>query len=197
MENIKQLLNENQDPKAVEKAVKKLNELLTRDEKIEYIAIQKKPVNISPDSVALTNKRIIFCKPKNLGLAMNFQDFLWKDIADCHMKEGLLGATFTVMTTKKYRYSVDYLPKSQARLLYRYAQEREEEMSEYRRQRELENARASAGGVVVQNTDRNDKSEKPTEDPMQSLKKLKDLLENELISQSEFDEKKAEILKRL
>lgn len=197
MENIKQFLNENQDPKAVEKAVKKLNELLTRDEKIEYIAVQKKPVNISPDSVALTNKRIIFCKPKNLGLAMNFQDFLWKDIADCHMNEGLMGATFTVMTIKKYRYSVDYLPKSQARLLYRYAQEREEEMSEYRRQRELENARASAGGVVVQSSDRNDKSEKPVEDPMQSLKKLKDLLENELISQSEFDEKKAEILKRL
>lgn len=197
MKEIKKFLNENQNEAAVEKALVKLKELLTKNETIEYIAVQKKPLNISPNSIALTNKRIIFCKPKNFGFSMNFYDYLWKDVADCHMNEGLMGATFTVMTTRRFRFSMNYLPKSQARLLYRYAQEREEEMAEYRRQRELENARASSGGVVVNSSDKGYQSEQKKEDPTESLKKLKSLQDSDLISQSEFDTKKSEILSRM
>ncbi|WP_227009050.1 PH domain-containing protein [Christiangramia fulva] len=55
----------------------KVTELLTREEKIEYIAVQKKPaVNLSPDSIALTNKHIIFCRSRSFGFSMDFQDFL-------------------------------------------------------------------------------------------------------------------------
>ncbi len=198
---IKKFLNESQDPKIVEKVLGKISELLTREEKVEYVAVQKKPaVNLSPDSIALTNKRIIFCRPKNFGLSMNFQDFLWKEIADCHMKEGILGATFTVKKLKGGGIvSLDYLPKAQARLLYRYAQEREEEMDEYRRQRELENSRASAGGGIVVNSPNSDNQQKQekSDDPVANLKKLKELLENDLISQEEFETKKAEILSKM
>ena len=76
MMELNKYLNESQDPKTVEKVLKKINELLTRNENVEYVAVQKKPaVNFSPDSVALTNKRIIFCRPKTFGLSMDFQDF--------------------------------------------------------------------------------------------------------------------------
>lgn len=198
---IKKFLNESQDPKTVEKVLEKINELLTRDEKVEYVAVQKKPaVNLSPDSIALTNKRIIFCRPKNFGLSMNFQDFLWKEIDDCHMKEGILGATFSVKILKGGGVvSLDYLPKAQARLLYRYAQEREEEMDEYRRQRELENSRASAGGGIVINSPNSDNQQKQekNDDPVANLKTLKELLTNDLISQEEFEAKKAEILSKM
>ena len=35
------------------------------NEEIGYIAVQKKPaVTIFPDSIVVTNKRIILCKPK-------------------------------------------------------------------------------------------------------------------------------------
>lgn len=199
MENLKQFLNEKQDPKTVEKILGKVNELLTSGEEVQYIAVQKKPaVNLSPDCVALTNKRVIFCRPKSLGLSMSFDDFLWKEVADCHMKEGILGATFSVQTTKKRKYSLDYLPKAQARILYRFAQEREEEMSEYRRGRELEQARAAAGGVVVQSQAAPSPNvQADPNDPMAALKKLKELRENDLLSQEEFDTKKAEILSRL
>lgn len=198
---IKKFLNESQDPKAVEKILTKVNELLTKGENVEYVAVQKKPaVNLSPDCIALTNKRIIFCRPKTFGLSMDFQDFLWKEIADCHIKEGMLGATFTVKKVKGGGIiSLDYLPKAQARLLYRYAQEREEEMEDYRRQRELEDSRARAGGGITVNTNSEDRKQ-PTEqenDPIANLKKLKGLLEQELISQEEFDTKKAEILSKL
>ncbi|WP_289022313.1 PH domain-containing protein [uncultured Salegentibacter sp.] len=200
MESLNKFLNESQDPKMVEKILSKITELLTKDEKVEYIAVQKKPaVNISPDCIALTNKRIIFCMPKNFGLSMNFRDFLWKEVADCHMKEGILGATFSVKTVKGGLISLDYLPKAQARLLYRYGQEREEEMHEYRRQQELENSRARAGGGITVNTaaDHKNSSSADNDDPVANLKKLKSLLAEELISQEEFDAKKNEILAKL
>ncbi|MND45588.1 hypothetical protein D3C80_364510 [compost metagenome] len=127
--------------------------MLTPGESLEYIAVQKKPaVNISPDCIALTSKRIIFFHPKNLGLSMEFQDYLWKDIEDCHFKEGFLGAEFMIKTIIGTTVTMDYLPKVQARKLYQFAQHKSEEMQDYRRQIELENKRASAGGGVVVNS---------------------------------------------
>ncbi len=202
IENIKKYLNEDQDPKAVEKIAGKLNALLMKGEEVEYIAVQKKPaVNLSPDCVALTNKRVIFCRPKALGLSMDFQDYVWKDIYDCHMKEGILGAEFSIKTVRGVINKIDYLPKAQARKLYTVAQEQEERQREYRRQLELEDKRAAAGNISV--TTSTQPQQGPTQtsvqvdDPLASLQKLKTLLENNLITQSEFDAKKAEILNRL
>lgn len=198
MENIKKYLNENQDPKTVEKVLNKIKDLLTSNETIEYIAVQKKPaINLSPDCIALTNRRVIFCRPKTLGFTMQFEDYQWKDIRDCHMKEGIMGATFTVKLVNNSVNRLDYLPKAQAKQLYRFAQEKEEEMAEYRRQRKLEESRAAAGGVFVQSPTMNEKPKADVVDPMESLKKLKELLANELISQEEYDNKKEAILKTL
>ncbi len=127
--NLKKFLNEEQDPQAVEKLLGRINSLLTSQEVVEYIAVQKKPViNLSPDCIALTNRRIIFCRPKTFGLSMDFQDYNWVDIADCHIKEGIVGSTFTMRTTANYTNMMDYLPKKQARKLYQFAQEVEERM---------------------------------------------------------------------
>ncbi len=199
IDNLKKFLNEEQDEKAVEKLLPKLNGLLTPGETIEYVAVQKKPaINITPDCIALTNKRIIFCRPKNLGLSMDFQDFLWKDIYDCHMKEGILGADFSVLTVKRQTIMLNYLPKSQARKLYQFAQAKEEEMSEYRRQRELEDKRAVAGGGIVINNEGNTSSkEKQEQDPVVVLQKLKVLLDSNIISKEEYDTKKADILSKM
>lgn len=197
--DIKKYLNEEQDPKAVEKILHKITSLLTSGENIEYIAVQKKAINLSPDCIALTNKRIIFCRPKTFGLSMDFQDYLWKDIADCHMKEGVMGATFSIKTVKRGFNMMDYLPKAQARKLYQYAQEREEEMIEYRRQRELEDKRAAAGGgIVVNNTPISEPKNTSSEnDPIEMLGKLKSLLDSGLILPEEFEQKKQEILNRI
>jgi hypothetical protein len=124
LDNLKKILNEDQDPKAIEKITSKLDNLLMSNETIGYIAVQKKPaVTIFPDSVVVTNKRIILCKPKNLGLSMEFIDYDWDDIAASFVKEGILGADFTFSTTSDLSHTVDYLPKNQARKLYTYAKE--------------------------------------------------------------------------
>lgn len=199
-DQLKNFLNEEQDPKAVEKIFGKVKDLLITGEEVEYIAVQKKPaVNLSPDCVALTSKRIIFCRPKNFGLSMEFQDYIWKDVADCHMKEEIFGAEFKVKSVKGNVISIDYLPKAQARKLYQIAQEKEEEQREIRRQRDLEEKRAASGAVSVTTTMPNQiaSSNNNQDDPLLALQKLKSLLDNELITQLEFDSKKAEIIARL
>lgn len=124
IDNLKKILNEDQDPKAIEKITAKLDNLLMSNEEIGYIAVQKKPaVTILPDSIVVTNKRIILCKPKNLGLSMEFVDYDWDDIAASFVKEGILGAEFTFSTKSDLTHTVEYLPKNQARKLYTYAKE--------------------------------------------------------------------------
>ncbi|MES2812462.1 MAG: PH domain-containing protein [Bacteroidota bacterium] len=124
IDNLKKILNEDQDPKAIEKITAKLENLLMSNEEVGYIAVQKKPaVNIFPDSIVVTNKRIILCKPKNLGLSMEFIDFNWDEISGTFVKEGLLGSDFTFSTKTELTHAVDYLPKNQARKLYTYAKE--------------------------------------------------------------------------
>jgi hypothetical protein len=125
IDNLKKILNEDQDPKAIEKITSKLENLLMSNEEVGYIAVQKKPaLTVFPDSIVVTSKRIILFKPKNLGLSMEFMDYDWDDIAGTFVKEGLLGSDFTFTTKTELTHTVDYLPKNQARKLYTYAKER-------------------------------------------------------------------------
>ena len=124
IDNLKKILNEDQDPKAIEKITSKLENLLMSNEEVGYIAVQKKPaITVFPDSIVVTNKRIILCKPKNLGLSMEFIDYDWDDIAGTFVKEGFLGSDFSFSTKTDLTHTVEYLPKNQARKLYTYAKE--------------------------------------------------------------------------
>ena len=123
-DSIKSFLNEEQDQKAVEKVTAKLNDLLMKGEEIGYIGVQKKPaINVFPDSIVLTNKRIILCEPKNLGRSMDFKDYAWEDIAGSFVKENILGSEFSFSTKTDIQVSIDYLPKVQARKIYTFAKE--------------------------------------------------------------------------
>lgn len=194
---LKDILNHTQNPKALEKVISRIEGILTTGEKVEYLAVQKKPlINLSPDSLVLTNKRIILFKPANMGLTLNFSDILWKDVKDCHIKEGFLGTDFRIKGVNKEVGVITNLPKDQARKLYRIAQEREEEMIEVRRQRTMEESRAAAANVVVSNPIEG-KSPSLGNVTLEKLKQLKELYENDLISEAEFNSKKEEILKTL
>jgi len=130
-EQFKSFLNEEQDPKAIEKISAKLSDLLMKNEEVGYIGVQKKPaINVFPDSVVLTNKRIIICKPKNLGLSMDFTDYPWGNIAGTYMKENILGSEFSFTTSTDITVSIDYIPKIQARKMYTFAKEQLELLKE-------------------------------------------------------------------
>src|SRR5471030_2865175 len=215
---IEKFLTEEQDPKTVEKIYSRLRDLLTTGEDILYIAVQKKPiVNLFPDCIALTNKRILFFTATNLGLSIKFIDFVWKDIVDVYTKEEIIGAIFSVKTTNGAEMGVDYLPKIQARKLYQYAQERKEAEREARRLRDLEEKRAESGSIQFETaaklasqqpavfepepeqqytpspTPAVQEAPKPDE-LTEKLKKLRMLFDNGLISQEEYNMKKLDLL---
>ncbi len=221
---IDKFLADEQDPKAVEKVYMRLVDLLTTGEEILYIATQKKPlVNLLPECVAITNKRVLYFLPANLGLSIKFIDFVWKDIVDVYIKEEIIGAMFSVKTTNNTEAGIDYLPKVQARKLYQYAQERKEAEREARRQRELEEKRAESGTLqIAQPAPATFQPvvpvpvpvPAPTPEPVpvpapqpvrqeivkpdeltEKLKKLKTLFESNLISQEEYNQKKQELLR--
>ena len=200
MLSIKELVTEEQDPKVIEKVLPKVQEYCTSNEEVKYIAVQKKTlgVNFSPDCIALTNKRIILIRPKSFGLSLDFKDFSWMNVADVHMKEGVFAATITIKTTSGQTDSMEDIPKAQARRLYRFAQEMEETKKEERRQRDLEDKRAQAGGGITINTpSAQPVATAPVEDPMEKLTKLKSMLDMGILTQAEFDAKKADILSKM
>ena len=192
---ISRLLGDEQDAAVVQKIVKKAQELMTRDEVIEYVGVQKKPlVTISPDAILLTNKRFMIVRPKLIG--MTFEDHLWREVSNVHMSEQMLGATITCLIVGGKKLEIDSIPKKQARRIYSYAQEAEERMHDERRNREMEEKRAAAGGVVIQSP-MHSAPALQAEDPMQVLATLKRMLDAGLIEQSEYDAKKTEVLSRM
>lgn len=195
---VAKFVTEEQDPAAVQKVVKRIEDVLTRGEEILYVGVQKKPVvTISPDSVILTTKRFIIARPKLTGF--KFEDFQWRQIHDVHLSEQMMGATISCTIVGGQKAEIDSIPKKQARRIYSFAQEMEEDMVEERRNREMEEKRATAGGVVIQapSTAASSPSTPVADDPVEQLSKLKKMLDGGLIEKEEFDSKKAEILSRM
>lgn len=221
-EQIKKFLNEEQDPKAIEKITSKLYDLLMKNEEIGYIAVQKKPaITVFPDSIVLTNKRIIICQPKNLGLSMDFVDYTWDQIEGTFVKENILGSEFSFSTKTDMTVSIDYIPKIQARKTFTYAKEQldilktgsaqntvaipeesaeeieEMETEEVINYAEIMPAVPNYAEPIQENTTQS--IEKPTSELTQDelfakLQNYKKLLDNGLILQGEYDAFKKEIL---
>ncbi|GAB1462549.1 PH domain-containing protein [Pedobacter sp.] len=211
MINIDRFLADEQDPKAVEKVAGKLNDLLTSGEEILYLAVQKKPaVNLLPDCIAISNKRIFYCSPTNLGLTMNFKDISWKNIKEVSFKEGLLGSKFICVPQSGENIVTDFIPKVQVRKLHQAANQQLEEYKELLRQQKLEENRATASSFNIPSTPQ--VIDLPIEDAIvipettgvelgnkedeieQKLIKLKTLYDKQLITREEYEHKKAAIL---
>ncbi|MEQ7798675.1 PH domain-containing protein [Pedobacter sp. ASV1-7] len=214
MNLIDRFLSDEQDPKAVEKVLGKLNDMLTANEELIYMAVQKKPaVNLLPDCIAVSNKRIFYCEPGNFGITMNFKDISWKSVKEVSFKEEIFGSKFICVPLHGENIITEYIPKVQARKLYQAAYEQLEDYKEQQRQAELEERRSTTSPVTV-NTVPSEPAEEPValfsappaepihvEEPEDEttlkLRKLKSLYDKHLITQEEYEAKKADILDSL
>ena len=209
---IDRFLSDEQDPKAVEKVLGKLNDMLTANEELIYLAVQKKPaVNLLPDCIVVSNKRIFYCEPANFGITMNFKDISWKSIKEVSFKEELFGSKFICVPQHGENIITEYIPKVQARKLYQAAYEQLEGFKEQQRQSDLEDRRAqqpvpapAPEPAVIENN----VSETPVvpvytpptpveeseDETTLKLRKLKTLYDKQLITQDEYEAKKADIL---
>lgn len=213
---IEPFINDEQDPKTAEKVLGKIADMLTPGEQVIYLAVQKKPaVTLVPDSIVVTDKRIVFCIPGNLGLTTNFEIFSWKDVKEVSFKEEFFGAKFTAVPLSGENFTVDYIPKVQARKLYQFCNQQLERLKTLERERLEEREKASqiqqqaaaeskpAIEEIIQNMPTGPSVPVPEviaslEDELtEKLQKLKRLFERGLISQAEYEAKKADILSQL
>jgi len=187
-----------QDPAMIQKLLNRVQEICTSSEEPLYMAVQQRPVaNFAPDAVVLTNRRAIIFRQKILG-RLEFVDCTWLQISGIHMKENLIGATVSVQGHSGHREVVDYLPKVQARRVYRIGQEMEEEMIERRRSRKMEEDRNAANQVTINTAVASSPAPTTTNagqgDLVSRLSLLKQMFEAGLISEAEFTAKKTDII---
>ncbi|HEY0667352.1 MAG TPA: PH domain-containing protein [Sphingobacteriaceae bacterium] len=195
---IDQYLTDEQDPKTAEKVLNKLRDMLTSDEAIVYLAIQKKPaVTLMPDSIVVTSKRLVFCQPGNLGLTTNFITFTWEDIKEVSFKEEFFGAKFLAIPQKGENIAVDYIPKIQARKLYQFCNEQLEKKKVQPDRKEEHQPAIHQVDLPVAETVLSEPVSSAEDELTQKLKKLKVLFEKQLITQEEYEQKKADILSQL
>jgi hypothetical protein len=210
-------LIDEQDPKAVEKVLGKLTDMLSSNEELIYLAVQKKPaVNLLPDCIAVSNKRIFYCEPANFGITMNFKDISWKSIKEVSFKEELFGSKFICVPQHGENIVTEYIPKVQARKLYQAAYEQLENYRDAQLEAQVEEKRFAAGPAaepifngaleieeaqVVETVEPADPImppplpvEEPEDETTLKLRKLKTLYDKQLITQEEYEAKKASIL---
>ena len=218
---IDRFLSDEQDPKAVERVLGKLNDMLSSNEELIYMAVQKKPaVNLLPDCIAVSNKRMFYCEPGNFGITMNFKDISWKSIKEVSFKEEFFGSKFICVPQQGENIVTEYVPKVQARKLYQVANEQLENFKEQQKRTELEEKRSTAveavadEPVAIQQPVAVEENasfytppaftpvptpiiEDPEDETTLKLRKLKTLFDKQLITQEEYDAKKADILDTL
>ncbi len=210
--NIVQFLKDEQDPKTVEKVISKLKDLLIFGEELIYLAVQKKPaINLTPNSIVISNKRIFYCQPSNWGLTMNFKDIAWKNIKEVSFKEEFFTSKFICVPQQGQSIVTCFIPKLQTRKLYQAATQQLEAYKELLRQQLLEENKAP--NRLFNNTS-NPQAEqtledvpaisqtKPQTDEIEDettakLRKLKNLFDKQLINKDEYESKKAAILNNL
>jgi len=183
--NIDRYIDDGQDPKVVEKLLLKLQDMLASGEQVHYIAVQKMPaVTLFPDSIALTDKRIFFCRSTKLGLATDFDSFPWEHVTDIAFKEGILGSRLFLTPTEGDLLEMGHIPKNQARKLYQWGNE----ALEKQRMPKPYDAEAPYSKAPATESD---------DELTLKLKKLKSLFERQLITQEEYENKKSELLSQL
>jgi len=114
----------NEEGKTIEvpNAIKKM--LLADEQVMAVIKQSRLKAAVTPDSIIITDQRIIRCSPSALGLHKEIEDYRYEDIANLKIDKGIMFANITV----KRRFMsedlvLDNLPRSQADYISRVIQE--------------------------------------------------------------------------
>ncbi|WP_208450627.1 MULTISPECIES: SHOCT domain-containing protein [Burkholderia cepacia complex] len=127
-------------------------------------------------------------------------DLRWQDIKTAHIKAGIFGSTLTVTALTQpdlasggslRGFQFSGLRKSEAQAIYRFCQAQEQAWREKRRQRELEEMRAKSDGFQG---GFGDSAAAAGEGPTERLQKAKAMLDQGLISDSEYETIKAKVI---
>ena len=183
--------------------------LLIPGERLETYAIQHRLFALIHRRlvVGATSGRLIAVQ-RGLISGFTTQDIRWQDLRDAQLQVGIFGATLTVSAdpgedlagaqgaVRTLRFGG--LRKQQAQEVYRACQFQEQSWREKRRVRELEEMRAKSGGVHlggVAGVSGGGADE--ARSPQARLQRAKDMLDDGLLSDAEYEQVKARILGEL
>jgi hypothetical protein len=193
-----------EDPRLA-KALEHLNSVLVSGETLDAWAIQRRLFALTKRRILIgaTSGRFIKIKRGLLG-GFDMTDFRWQDLGDTKLKVGIFGADITMQISKLNDLAISEnsnqllvltgFRKEQAEQVYRLAQTQEQSWREKRRIRELEELRAKSGGVTIGNTQGSQLTGNGSEDATSKLQQAKQMLENKLITDSEYESIKARII---
>ena len=193
----------------VSRALAMLQSLLIPGEELESHAIQRRLFALTHRRVivgATTGRLIVLAR----GLLGGFtpQDVRWQDLRDAQLRSGVFGATLTVSTlggadlavaeAPRRTLQVDGLRKREAEEVYRACQTQEQAWREKRRVRELEELRAKSGGISLGGglggAPAGGAAGDGGQAPAARLQRAKEMREQGLLTDSEFEQVKARIL---
>jgi hypothetical protein len=196
------------EPAAHSPGLDALQSLLIPGERLESSAIQRR-------LFALTHRRLVVGATSGRlisvqrGLISGFttQDIRWQDLRDAQLQVGIFGATLTVTadagedlagapgSPRVFRFGG--LRKEQAQQIYRACQFQEQAWREKRRVRELEEMRAKSGGVHLGGIPGAAGVEEAGRSPQARLQRAREMMEQGLLTDAEFEQVKAKILGEL
>jgi hypothetical protein len=193
----------------VQKTIAEFESLLVPGETIDAYAVQRR-------IYALTHRRSVVCATSGRFIGMtrglfggfNPDSVRWQDIKEARIQIGVFGADLTIVAlatpdlavTGQAR-TVFYhgLRKQQAESVYRICQAQEQAWREKRRVRELEELRAKSGGIQLGNTGNlsGAAATSAADTPAARLAQAKEMYEQKLITDSEYESLKARIVGNL
>ena len=199
------------EPVASSPGLDAIQSLLIPGERLESHAIQRR-------LFALTHRRLVVGATSGRliavqrGLISGFttQDVRWQDLRDAQLQVGIFGATLTVSADQSNdlagaegtprALSFAGMRKDQAQEVYRACQFQEQAWREKRRVRELEELRAKSGGVHLGGGVGGlaaGGGDDASRSPQARLQRAKEMLDQGLLTDAEYEQVKARILGEL
>jgi hypothetical protein len=197
------------DEPGVSRALTALRSLLIPGEELLTHAIQRRLFALSHRRtiVGATSGRLIVVSRGLLGDYAP-QDVRWQDLQDAQLRVGVFGATLTASVHGTGDLAtaegpgrvlrVDGLRKSEAQEVYRACQSQEQAWREKRRVRELEELRAKSGGINLAGGMGGAGAAAGDDGALTGrLQRAKEMLQQGLLTDAEFEQVKARILSEL
>lgn len=186
----------------------RLQSILVPGETLNAFAVQRR-------LFALTHRRMLVAATSgryivvSRGLFGGFtpRDIRWQDIADASVRVGIFGADITLSSHSSAdlasagigasSVTVIGLRVNQAERVYRVCQAQEQAWREKRRMRDLDELRAKSGGIQLGASMNATLPANGDDNAVARLQRAKEMLDKQLISDSEYETIKAKIVGQL
>jgi len=173
--------------------IEKISKSLLPGEEVLFVATQGRIVPggslTTPNTIFATNRRVIIRNPSLLGLRAGVEDYSYKSITGVKVEKGIFSS--------KVYITIPGLGGMES-ILRQHGIE-EAELAAIPHEKAIELRNIINNGIIGLLSDKKVSLAYPVpiDSPVERIKKLKELFDNNLITEEEFERRKSEILKEI